>query len=94
MSADKPVKKLLTQQEIRRQKKDASNVKFVTIVNQSDSQTIPIQLRAPAGTDFYVGEQTVPLYPKRMAKFPENRLYNEQIKNFQKTGRIRVLNAN
>lgn len=88
-----PNKRPLTQREIRQQKLRAANVKFITIINRSSKQTVPIQLRAPAGQDFFVGEQTVPLYPLRMAKFPENRLYSEQIRNFQKQGRIQVLNA-
>ena len=50
----------LTQREIRRQKKQAKEVKYVVIINRSNSQTIPIQLRAPKGVDFFVGEQTVP----------------------------------
>lgn len=88
-----PNQRPLTQREIRQQKRRKENVRYVTIINRSKKQTVPIQLRAPAGVDFYVGEQTVPLYPLRMAKFPENRLYAEQIKNFQKQGRIQVLNA-
>ena len=86
-------KRPLTQREIRQQKERAASVKFVTIINRSKSQTIPIQLKAPAGQRFFTGEQTVPLYPSKMAQFPENRLYIEQIKNFQKQGRIQVLNA-
>lgn len=89
MSVNRP----LTQREIRRQKKQAQEVKYVVIINKSKSQTIPIQLKAPNGVDFFVGEMTVPLYPKRMGKFPEHRLYQEQITNFQKQGRIQVLNA-
>lgn len=89
-----PSKRPLTQREIRKQKQQATDVKYVTIINKSKSQTIPIQLKAPAGQDFFVGEATVPLYPRRMARFPENRLYLEQINNFQKQGRIQVLNAN
>ena len=90
--SDKP-KRPLTQRELRQQKRKTERVKYVTIINRSSSQTIPIQLKAPAGHDFFVGEQTVPLYPLKMAQFPENRLYSEQISNFQKQGRIQVLNA-
>ena len=92
MSKKQP-KRPLTQREIRQTKIRRENVRYVTIINRSKKQTIPIQLRAPAGQDFFVGEQTIPLYPQRMARFPENRLYAEQIKNFQKQGRIQVLNA-
>ena len=91
--SSKPAKRPLTQRELRQQKRKKQNIRYVTIINRSKKQTVPIQLRAPVGIDFFVGEQTVPLYPQRMAKFPENRLYDEQIKNFQKQGRIQVLNA-
>lgn len=90
--SNKP-KRPLTQREIRKQKIAKEKVRYITIVNRSKKQTIPIQLKAPAGQDFFVGELTVPLYPLKMGKFPENRLYPEQIKNFQKQGRIQVLNA-
>ena len=91
---DKKLKRPQTQRELRQQKRDRdTNVKYLTIINKSKTQTVPIQLRAPPGQDFFVGEQTVPLYPMKMAKFPEHRLYKEQITNFQKQGRIQVLNA-
>ena len=93
MSENKPTKRPLTQREIRQQKRASESVNYITIINRSSKQTVPIQLKAPTGIDFFVGEQTIPLYPKRMARFPENRLYSEQIKNFQKQGRIQVLNA-
>jgi len=89
----KPQQRPLTQRELRRRKKEALEVERVVIVNRSSSQTIPIQLKAPKGQDFFVGEVTVPLYPKRMAKFPKDRLYAEQINNFCKQGRIQVLSA-
>ena len=89
----KKPKRPLTQRELRQQKQRREDVNYVTIINRSKKQTVPIQLKAPIGVDFFVGEQTVPLYPLRMAKFPENRLYSEQIRNFQKQGRIQVLNA-
>lgn len=87
-------KRPLTQREIRQLKQKADNIPRLMIVNRSAKQTIPIQLRAPAGSDFFEGEQTVPLYPKKMARFPKNRLYMDQIINFQKQGRIQVFNAN
>lgn len=86
-------KRPLTQREIRKQKQKAEKVQYVTIVNRSGKQTVPIQLKALPGQDFFVGETTVPLYPKKMAKFPKHRLYLEQIDNFKKQGRIQVLNA-
>ena len=92
MSEKQPLRPL-TQREIRRKKAKAANIKYVTIINKLNSQTIPIQLKAPSGHDWFVGEQTVMLYPKRMGKFPQNRLYPEQIRNFQKSGRIQVLDV-
>lgn len=93
MSQNTPQKRPLTQREIRRRRQASEQIERVVIVNRSKSQTVPIQLKAPPGVDFFVGEQTVMLYPRRMAKFPKNRLYAEQIDNFRKQGRIQVLNA-
>ncbi len=93
MSQNAPQKRPLTQREIRRRKQDAEEVERIVIINRSSSQSIPIQLKAPDGVDFFVGEQTVMLYPKKMAKFPKNRLYTEQINNFCKQGRVRILDA-
>lgn len=84
-------KKPLTQRELKQQKLKKAKVSRVTIVNRCKDQTVPIQLKAPEGVSFWVGEQTVNLYPKRMASLPENRLYWEQIRNFEKSGRIRVI---
>ena len=61
-------KRPLTQREIRKQKQRLASTKFVTIINRSGSQTIPIQLKAPKGQHFFTGEQTVPLYPRKMAQ--------------------------
>lgn len=92
--SNKPTKRPLTQAEIRKHKQTTkTNVKYVKIVNRSTSQTIPIQLKAPPGQDFFVGEVSVPLHPKRIAKFPEHRLYSGQISNLQKQGRIQVLDS-
>ncbi|MBW2149331.1 MAG: hypothetical protein JRI22_20205 [Deltaproteobacteria bacterium] len=85
-------KRPLTQRELRAQQKADNKIERVVIINK-DKQMVPIQLKAPAGMSFWVGEQTVPLYPKRMATFPKNRLYSEQIRNFKKAGRIQVLNT-
>ncbi|MHA2068093.1 MAG: hypothetical protein ACXABY_27345 [Candidatus Thorarchaeota archaeon] len=93
MSEKKRIRRPLTQREIRQQKEKAANIKYVTIINKLNGQTIPIQLKAPSGHDWFAGEQTVMLYPKRMGRFPQDRLYPEQIKNFQKSGRIQVLNV-
>ena len=84
-------KKPLTQRDIRSRKTKRSDIVKVTIINKCNKQMIPIQLRAPEGVSFWVGEQTVPLYPKRMAVFPENRLYWDQIRNFEKAGRIQII---
>ena len=86
-------RKPLTQRELRALKKKQTNVEQVVIVNKSKSQTVPIQLKAPPGIDWFVGEQTVPLYPKRMSKFPKSRLYMDQITNYQKQGRIQVIKS-
>lgn len=91
--SNKPAQRPLTQREIKQKKQRDVEKKYITIINKSKTQTVPIQLRAPDGQAFWVGEQTVPLYPSRMAKFPENRLYSEQIVNLQKQGRIQILNA-
>jgi hypothetical protein len=92
MSHDKP-QRPLTQRELRQQKQKVEKAERIVIINRSGNQTVPIQLKDPPGVDFFVGEQTVFLYPKRMAKFPKDRLYAEQINNFRKQGRIQVLNA-
>jgi len=86
-------KRPLTQRELRQRKAKKADVKKITIVNCCKKQTIPIQLRAPEGVSFWVGEQTVPLFAKRMAVFPENRLYWDQIRNFQKAGRIQIIGS-
>jgi hypothetical protein len=85
-------KRPLTQREIKKSKKAARSDEMVIIINK-DKQMVPIQLRAPGGYTFWQGEQTIPLLPKRMSKFPKNRLYQEQIINLQKAGRIQVLDA-
>jgi len=90
MDSQKP----LTQRELRKNKQNSEKVEYVTIINKSRNQTVPIQLKAPKGVDFFLGEQTVPLYPNKMAKFPKNRLYMEQIHNYEKSGRIRVVSPN
>jgi hypothetical protein len=86
-------KRPLTQRELRELKKKKSTSELVILINKSSNQTVPIQLKAPPGTDWFVGEMTVPLYPKRMGKFPKNRLYTEQINNYQKQGRIQVIKS-
>jgi len=85
-------KRPTTQREIRDQKKTDQNVKFVTILNVS-KQAIPVQLRAPDGVSFFVGEQTIVVLPGKTANLPENRIYDHQINNHQKAGRLKVLSA-
>jgi len=75
-------------------KKVKSKESFVTLYNRTKNQPVSIQLRAPAGVDFYLGEQTVVLHCGKMAKFPVSRLYKEQITNHQKAGRITLLSGN
>ena len=86
-----PKKRPLTQREIRQSKQKKAKTEKVIIINKCKKQTVTIQLKAPKGYDFFVGEQTVPLYPLRKAEFPKNRLYPEQIRNYEKAGRIQVL---
>jgi len=88
-----PQKRPLTQRELRRIKKTRDSVEYVLIINKSKKQTLPIQLKSPAGVDWFVGEQAAMLYPQRMSKFPKHRLYPDQIANLQKQGRIQVLKS-
>ncbi|MEM3097212.1 MAG: hypothetical protein QXU32_00615 [Nitrososphaerales archaeon] len=67
--------------------------KFVTLYNKTRNQPVYIQLRAPKGVDFYIGEQTVILHCGKIGKFPVNRLYKEQIINHAKAGRISILSG-
>ena len=90
---NEPQKRPLTQRELRAAKKNRDNVDYVLIINKSKKQSIPIQLKTPPGVDWFVGEQAAMLYPQKMAKFPQNRLYSEQIANLQKQGRIQVLKS-
>lgn len=87
-----PKNRPLTQREIRQQRKEKDSESYVMIHNTS-KQSIPIQLRAPTGVDFYVGEQTIPLYPGKSGKFPKSRLIDNQLINLQKAGRIKVENV-
>lgn len=80
------------QREIAAARQKKANGKFMTIYNKS-KQSIPIQLKAPAGVDFYRGEQTVWLDVGRTDKFPINRLYKDQIINQQKAGRLLVISG-
>lgn len=85
----------LTQRELRalKKNKEQRTSEKVTIINRSATQTLPIQLKAPAGVDWFVGEQTVMLYPRKQASLPKHRLYEDQISNYQKQGRISVLKS-
>ena len=84
--------KPLTQKQIKKEKIIASNTNYTTILNTS-KQMVTIQLKAPPGVDFFVGEQTITLMPGKFAQFPVSRLYNDQVKNHQKAGRIKILLA-
>jgi len=90
---NKKPRRPLTQREIKQAKKASKEIKKVVIVNRSKKQTVPIQLKAPKGMDFFVGEQTVMLYPQRMSTFPKHRLYQEQINNYLKAGRIQMVDS-
>ena len=84
--------KPLTQREIKKLRDAEINVKFVTVLNVC-KQTVPIQLKAPNGVSFFVGEQTVPIMPGKTARLPEHRLYNHQINNHQQAGRLKILST-
>lgn len=81
-----------TQKEIAQAKN--AKIKFVTLYNKTKNQPVYIQLRAPGGVDFYIGEQTVILHCGKNAKFPVSRLYKEQINNHMKAGRLQILSGN
>lgn len=84
-------KRQLTQRELAQAKQEQSG--YITLYNRSTNQPVPIQLRAPRGVDFYIGEQTVVLHCGKTAKFPVSRLYKEQITNHAKAGRIKILSG-
>ena len=82
-------KRPLTQREIRKVKREIEDERYVIVYNIS-KQMIPIQLKAPDGVDFYVGEQTVNLNKGKSSRFPLSRLREIQLDNLRKAGRIRV----
>lgn len=84
-------KRHLSQRELAQVKNDTTG--FVTVYNRTPNQPVFIQLRAPKGVDFYLGEQTVILHVGKTAKFPVSRLYKEQIINHTKAGRIKILSG-
>jgi hypothetical protein len=86
------VKRHLSQRELA-QAKSAQESAFITLYNRTKSQAVSIQLRAPKGVDFYIGEQTIILHCGKTAKFPISRLYKEQIVNHTKAGRISILSG-
>lgn len=73
--------------------KDKKESKFITLYNKSKNQPVSIQLRAPAGVDFYAGEQTVTLHCGKTAQFPSARLYKDQITNHIKAGRLSIVSG-
>lgn len=85
-------KRQLSQRELAQMKKE-ENPGYITVYNRTTNQPVPIQLRAPKGVDFYLGEQTVVLHVGKTAKFPVSRLYREQIINHTKAGRIKILSG-
>lgn len=86
MAAKRP----LSQQE---KASRAASAGFVTLFNKSSKQPVPIQLKAPAGVDFYNGEQTVWLQKGKTAVFPVSRLIKEQIINQQKMGFLLIVSG-
>ena len=85
-------KKPLTQRELKKELDEKNKIRYTTILNCC-KQAIPVQLKSPKGVDFFVGEQTIPIYPGKTAKLPTSRLYDEQIKNHQKAGRLRIVST-
>lgn len=86
-------KRPMSQREIQTAKIKANKTEWVTLYNRLPKQAVQIQLRAPAGVDFYLGEQSVYIPKGQTAKFPVNRLYKEQIVNHQKAGRISIVSG-
>jgi hypothetical protein len=84
-------KRPITQREITKAKN--SSLAYVTLCNKTTNQPVSIQLRAPNGVDFYIGEQTVILHCGKTGKFPVSRLIREQIVNHQKAGRISIVSG-
>ena len=85
-------KRPMTQREANDAKKGSGGI--ITLYNRTRTQPVYIQLRAPRGVDFYLGEQTVVLHCGKTGKFPVNRLYKEQIVNHQKAGRLTIVSGN
>lgn len=84
-------KRPMTQKQIAQSK--GQKTSYVTLYNRSANQPVYIQLRAPHGVDFYIGEQTVVLHVGKTGKFPVSRLYKDQIINHQKAGRLSIVNG-
>lgn len=80
-----------TQRQIAQSKSEQSG--YITLYNRTKNQTVQIQLRAPRGIDFYLGEQTIMLHCGKTAKFPVARLYKQQIINHQKAGRLAIISG-
>lgn len=86
--ADRPK----SQQQLKSEKKAAQNPaerEYVWVTNIS-KQSVPIQLMAPKGVDFIVGEQSMALAPGESEKFPRERIYLHQVQNLQKMRKIRI----
>ena len=79
-----------TQRELKA--RQAKKTTFISLYNRS-RHSVSIQLKAPPGVDFYIGEQTCPVLPGKVGKFPVDRLYKEQITNHQKAGRIKIISG-
>jgi len=91
---DKP--RALTQKQIAAQRelqKKKTTKEYVMLYNRSNKHPLPLQLKAPTGIDFYVGDQTVRMSPSERCQFPVSRLYEGQILNLVKAGRLSVLSG-
>lgn len=91
---DKP--RALTQKQIAAQRalqKKNAKQEYVMLYNRSTKHPLPLQLKAPRGVDFYVGDQTIRLSPGERCQFPVSRLYQGQVSNLIKAGRLAVLSG-
>lgn len=85
--ADKP----LTQRELRQRKKEKEKLEAQKVfITNLGKQAVPIQLKAPHGVDWFVGEQTTVLGKGKSAHFPKHRLYRDQIENLKRQRYIKV----
>lgn len=81
-------KKLVTQREIKKSKKQ-ERADMITVYNPR-SQSVPLQIRDPE-KDFYVSEQTIHLGPGKRYTDYAHMFNKNQLENLSTKGMIRVL---